>query len=318
MKPCDLRLGEDGIYALFAGYMEVMADPTQVVVVGTVQKASERDPEGLGYQKLIAGQMEPVFSRPVCNSVPNILYLEPVLAAMEARVFLDGSDLTEEHLARVVLKNLRNVHRGGRKPALKIKDILESEMLSWPIRRISRAPETDAACTLILASEKRVKKMGKAPVFIKGIGWCSDKSHLASRRQGVARETEWAAHQAYNMAGIRRPDKEIDLAEISDWYSHRELMHLGALGLCGSGEIGSSIRDGVFEKEGALPINVSGGLLGKGNAIGTSGLIRVAQIAMQIRAQADGHQVPGVEVGLAHSWGGIPTATAGVAILSKW
>jgi acetyl-CoA acetyltransferase len=89
MKPCDLRLGEDGIYSLFAGYMEVMSDPSQVVVVASVQKASERDPDGLGYQKLIADSMEPVFSRPVCKSVPNLLGLEPVLAAMEARVFMD-------------------------------------------------------------------------------------------------------------------------------------------------------------------------------------------------------------------------------------
>ena len=83
-------------------------------------------------------------------------------------------------------------------------------------------------------------------------------------------------------------------------------------------EIGANIKNGVFEKDGDLPINVSGGLLGRGNAIGTSGLIRVAQIALQIRGEANGCQVPGVKVGIAHSWGGITAATAGVAILSKW
>jgi acetyl-CoA acetyltransferase len=72
MKPCDLRLGEDGIYSLFAGYMEVMADPSKFVVVASVQMASERDPEGLGYQKLIAASMEPVFSRPVCKTLFQI------------------------------------------------------------------------------------------------------------------------------------------------------------------------------------------------------------------------------------------------------
>ena len=112
--------------------------------------------------------------------------------------------------------------------------------------------------------------------------------------------------------------KEIDLAEVSDWYAHRELMHCEALGFCRMEEIGACISDGVFEKDRDLPINVSGGLLGRGNAIGTSGLIRVAQVVQQIRGQANGYQVPGVKVGLAHSWGGINAATAGVAILSKW
>ena len=318
MKPCDLRLGEDGIYSLFAGYMEVMADPSKFVVVASVQKASERDPEGLSYQKLIAASMEPVFSRPVCNSIPNLLGLEPVLAAMEARAFMERSGLKEEQLARVAVKNLNNANPGKEKSAINLKAVLESELLSWPIRQLTRAKEADAACTLILASEKKIRSMTKPPVFIRGIGWCSDQSHLAFRQQGLARETKWAAHQAYKMAGIQQPDKEINLAEVSDWYAHRELMHCEALGFCNLSEIGSCIANGIFGKNGALPVNVSGGLLGRGNAIGTSGLIRVAQVALQIRGQANGYEIPGVEVGLAHSWSGIPTATAGVAVLSKW
>jgi len=120
------------------------------------------------------------------------------------------------------------------------------------------------------------------------------------------------------MAGIRHPEREIDLAEISDWYAHRELIHLEALGLCGSDDLKECLADRRFEKEGRLPVNASGGLLGTGNAIGASGLIRVAQVVQQLRGQANGTQVQGAGVGLAHSWGGIPTATAGVAILSKW
>ncbi|OPX40431.1 MAG: hypothetical protein B1H11_00050 [Desulfobacteraceae bacterium 4484_190.1] len=317
MKPCDLRLGEDGIYCLFAGYMEVMSDPSQVVVVASVQKASERDPDGLGYQKLIAGSMEPVFSRPVCKNVPNLLGLEPILAAMEARAFMDRTGLSEEDLAEVVVKNL-NMDNGTKGSGSDKKTVLKSEMLSWPIRKMTKAKEADAACVVILASEKRAKDLQNEPVFVSGIGWCSDKSHLPFREQGVSRETKWAARQAYKMAGIRRPDREIDLAEVSDWYAHRELLHCEALGLCGSDEIQVCVADKSFQKEGRLPVNVSGGLLGRGNAIGTSGLIRVAQVVRQIRGQANGVQVPGVGVGLAHSWGGIPTATAGVAVLSKW
>jgi len=317
MKPCDLRLGEDGIYSLFAGYMEVMSDPSQVVVVASVQKASERDPDGLGYQKLIADSMEPVFSRPVCKSVPNLLGLEPVLAAMEARAFMDRTGLTEEDLAEVAVKNL-NIDNGSKKSGPDKKTVLKSDMLSWPIRKMTKAQEADAACAVILASERRAKDMQNEPVFISGIGWCSDKSHLPFREQGVSRETKWAARRAYKMAGIRRPDREIELAEVSDWYAHRELMHCESLGLCGSDEIKGCVAEGKFQKEGRLPVNVSGGLLGRGNAVSTSGLIRVTQVVRQIRGQANGTQVPGVGVGLAHSWGGIPTATAGVAVLSKW
>ena len=317
MKPCDLRLGEDGIYSLFAGFLEVMSDPSQIVVVASVQKASERDPEGLGYQKVIADTMEPVFSRPVCKSVPNLLSLEPVLAAMEARAFMERTGIGEEALADVAVKNL-TACAGSGDSGPDQQTVLGSDLLSWPIRRLTKAKEADAACTIILASENKAKSLQNEPVLISGIGWCSDKSHLPFRDPGISRETRWAARQAYKMAGIRQPEREIDLAEVSDWYAHRELIHLEALGLCGSDDLKGCIADRRFEKEGRLPVNASGGLLGRGNAIGTSGLIRVAQVAQQIRGRANGSQVQRAGAGLAHSWGGIPTATAGMAILSKW
>lgn len=319
MKSCDTRLGDEGIISLFAGCVEVMAEPSRILVVGSVN-GSELDPQELGYQTLIAEAMEPLFSKPVCKAVPNLLGLESVLAAMEAKVYLQRSGVTEEQLAKVAVKNLNNANYGKGKSAYDVTDVLKSELLSWPLRKMAMAKQTTAACTLVLASEKKAKTLAKvkAPVFIRGIGWCSDKGHFPLRQPGLARETEWAAHRAYDMAGIQHPDKEIDLAEVSDWYAYRELMHCEALGFCRPDEIGSCISDGKFEKDGQLPVNVSGGLIGRGNAIVTSGLIRVAQVAQQIRGQANGYRVPDVEVGLAHAWAGIPWATAGVAILSKW
>ena len=318
MKPCDLRLAEDGIYSLFAGYMEVMADPSQIVVVASVQKGSEIDLQQMAYPKIMLASMEPILARPVCNAIPHLSDLESVLASMDAKPFLNRTGLTEKHLARVTVKNLNNRRSDAKATSDSYKEILESDMLSWPIRSGMRSTPTDAACTLILCSEKRAKKLSQTPVFIAGIGWASDKGHLATREPGVARETLWAARHAYDMAGINRPTSELDVAEISDWFPHRELMHCEALGFCTAADISQFVMDGVFERDGKLPVNVSGGLLGKGNAIGTSGLIRVAQVGMQIRGQANGFQIPHAELGLAHSWGGPPLATAGVAILSKW
>jgi len=318
MKPCDLRLGDDGIYSLFAGFMEVLADPSLIIVVGSVQKASERDPQGLGFQKLIADSMEPAFSKPLCRSVPGLLGLEAVLAAMEARAFMERTGLTEEDLAAVAVKNLKNVQPGRKKKGPDLKGVLGSELLSWPIRQATKARESDAACALIMTSERRAGRLSEQPVFVDGVGWSSDHGHFFLREHGRARETLMAARQAYCMAGLRRPDQEIDLAEISDWYAHRELMHCEALGFCEAQDLARCLDEGVFEKDGPLPVNVSGGLLGRGNAIGTSGLIRVAQVARQLQGRANGSQVPGAKVGLAHSWSGPPVATAGVAVLSRW
>jgi len=312
MKACDQRVSEEGIYALFSGCMEVMADPSKIVVVAMVQKPSDRDAEDLGFQKIIADTMEPVFSRPVCKSVPHMGSLEAVLAAMEVRSYMALTGLDIEEIGKVVAKNLRNAG----KPA-KLKDILQSEQMAGPVLKSMRAPAKDAACTFLLASEEKAKRMKSEPVFVRGMGWCSGNSHFSTRSHGRAHETKYAARQAYKMAGILRPEQDMDLAEVNDWYAHRELMHCEALGLCGSKDIRSCINEGVFEKEGQMPVNPSGGLLGSGNPIGGAGLLSVARIVKQLRGEAGFQQVPGARFGLAHGWSGLPIAAAGVALLSS-
>ena len=317
MKPCDLRLAEDGMHALFAGYMEVAVDPSLVMVVASVQKSSECAVNGNAHQKLLTASMEPVYSRPVCSCVDHPQSLEAVLAAMDARAYLHRSGVSEEQLARVALKNINNAALAGGRPAQTLDQVLSSEMLSSPVRTSMIAAASDAACTLILTSEKKARELGVEPVLITGIGWCSEHGDFARRSQGVSPDTTWAARQAYRMAGIRKPREEIDLAEVSDWYAHREFIHCEALGLCQPGEAGSCLDSGDFEADGPIPVNVSGGLIGRGNPIIPSGLIRVAEVSRQIRGEANGRQIDGVNIGLAHSWGGFSSPTAGVAVLGK-
>ncbi|MDQ7783314.1 MAG: hypothetical protein RDU20_10570 [Desulfomonilaceae bacterium] len=318
MKPCDLRLAEDGMHALFAGYMEVMVDPGLLMVVAAVQKPSERVGRRNGFHKILSACLDPIYNRPICNTVPHAESLEAVFGAMDARAYMERSRVTEELLARVAVKNINNAAAASGEPATAVEDVLASSELAWPLRDLTMAREKDAACTLILTSEKNAGKLRKEPVFISGVGWSTEGSHLAARSYGMSPDTQKAAHQAYRMAGIRRPEKEIDLAEVSDWYAHRELIHVEALGLCDPGETVLRIEDGGFDREGPIPVNVSGGLLGKGNSLIVSGLLRVAEVARRIRGDAVDVTSRKVCVGLAHSWGGFISPTAGVAVLSKW
>jgi acetyl-CoA C-acetyltransferase len=54
---------------------------------------------------------------------------------------------------------------------------------------------------------------------------------------------------------------------------------------------------------GELPINPSGGVTSS-NPIGATGLIRVAESALQIMGKADKRQVPGAALALATGFGG--------------
>ena len=169
---------------------------------------------------------------------------------------------------------------------------------------------------MVLASDNVARKLTDTPVWIKGVGWNSDTPWLETRDWGRAIHIELAAKMAYKTARIRNPRKEICLAEIDDMFSYKELENLEALGFCRRGEAGKLTEEGITDRDGDLPVNPSGGLLGVGYSLETSGLQKLLEVVVQLRGEAGERQIPNVETGLAQVWRGIPTTSGAVAVLS--
>jgi acetyl-CoA acetyltransferase len=115
-----------------------------------------------------------------------------------------------------------------------------------------------------------------------------------------------AAQAAYSEAGIGPGD--LDLVECQDTDAARELLSYEELGLCGPGSAPSLL-------DGGLPINVSGGLLSKGEPLGASALGQVVELVRQVRGDVSARQVTGAKVGLGHTVG--RGANAGVVIVKR-
>ena len=114
---------------------------------------------------------------------------------------------------------------------------------------------------------------------------------------------------AYRMAGIDNPRRQIDVAEPYDPFDYKELHHMEGLGLAKKCEAPILTREGVTQRDGDLPINPSGGLLGVGNPIAAAGLMKVAEIFWQVRGEAGARQVKKpVCTGLAQAWGDLMQA----------
>ena len=75
-----------------------------------------------------------------------------------------------------------------------------------------------------------------------------------------------------------------------------------ALGLCDDGDAARLIEDGVTAIDGQLPVNPSGGVLST-NPVGASGVIRVAEAALQIHGRGGDRQVAGAQTALATGYG---------------
>lgn len=308
LKPTQTVPG-DFIHALATGFMMIKTGAFRTVAVEAHSKASNMTT----ISDLMGFALDPVYNRPLRESAHAI-------AGLEMTRYMFETCSTPEQCAQVVVKNMGNaLHNPYAAYGADIEsyDVLNSEPISLPLHRLDIAQHADGAVVVVLADAATAQNLTDVPIWIEGIGWCTDTPTLEMRDWGEAAYARLAADMAYRMAGINNPVQEIDFAEISDEYSYKELQHMEALGFCMPGEAAHLLETGVTAINGELPINVSGGALGTGHLFEASGGHKILELVEQLRGEAGTRQIPDASVGLAQTWRGVPTATGAVAILSN-
>ena len=227
--------------------------------------------------------------------------------ALLARAHMQRYGTTREQLAMVKVTTGKYAALNP-KAAFQRQDsmavVLGSRMIADPLRSLDCTSNADGATCLILASAERAKKITDTPVWVRGLGSASDTLSVAGKGSltGLNCAAE-AARQAYTMAGVGPED--IDVAEVHDCFTISEVVAYEDLGFCGRGEGGKLVQDGETYIDGRIPVNVDGGLLGKGHPIGATGGSQVRTIVRELRGEAGKTQVKGAELGLVHNIGGI-------------
>jgi acetyl-CoA C-acetyltransferase len=202
-------------------------------------------------------------------------------------------------------KNNGQLHPSSQfKTEVTVEDILNSETMAYPVSRLDVSPVSDGAAAVILAAEPVARRITDKPVWIEGVGWTLDTAYWATRDLYYPRYLDRAARMAYDMAGIREPAKQINIAEPYDPFDYKALHHMEGLQLSPRGKTVKLLRDGHFARDGNLPMCPSGGLLGVGNPIAAAGTMKVCELFWQLRGEADERQVPGnPKLGVAQAWG---------------
>jgi acetyl-CoA C-acetyltransferase len=227
--------------------------------------------------------------------------------SLEMRRYMHKYGIKEEEIASVAVKNKGNAvdHPCAQLGAkITVQDVMNSEPICWPVKRLDVSPPSDGAAAVVLASEKVAKKLTDQPVWLDGVGWTLDTTHWTNRDLAYPEYVEKAAWMAYKMAGIKKPRKEIDVAEVYDPFDYKELHHMEGLQLAGKGEAPKMAVDGVTQRDGDLPVCPSGGLLGVGNPIAAAGMMKICEVFWQLRGEAGKRQVKkDARTGLAQAWG---------------
>ncbi len=227
----------------------------------------------------------------------------PGLAALVTQRYLERHGLPADVIDRVSV-HARRMSAGN--PAAQFpkpvsaEEVAASPLVAFPLRRLHCAAISDGAAAVVL-------ERGTGPASVLGIGQGFDSLRLVDRPDLASFvATRTAARIAYEMAKATR--KELEVVELHDAFAPFGLVHLEDIGACGPGEGPSWYANGWVDRDGRLPVNPGGGLLGRGHPVGVSGLAGIAEVARQLRGEAGAGAVAHLpRLGLAQSMSGLGT-----------
>jgi acetyl-CoA acetyltransferase len=239
------------------------------------------------------------------------LAVNPQYFALNARWHMANFGTTEEQLVKVSVKN----HRHGAlnpfamyRKAMSYDEIASSPMVNDPLRLLMLCAPNEGGAAVILATKEVAKRYTTKLIKLAAVALKSPRYGTAevpyisvSARVEAPSVTKIAAQEAYEAAGLGPED--LDLVELQDTDSAAEIIYSEELGLCARGEGGRLLDEGATEIGGRMPVNVSGGLLSKGEPLGASALAQVVEVVWQLRGEAGERQVSDARVGLTHVYG---------------
>jgi acetyl-CoA C-acetyltransferase len=191
------------------------------------------------------------------------------------------------------------------------EDVLKAMTIAAPLGLYDCSGVSDgSACAILTTPEiARALRPGAELITIKALevsvsngeeasfnNW--DGAHIATARTAGAR--------AYAAAGITEPRRQLQMAEVHDCFSIAEAVTMEDLGFSAPGRVIHDVLDGVFDRDGALPIGTDGGLKCFGHPIGASGLRMVYEVYLQLQGRAGERQLKHVDLGLTENLGGHP------------
>lgn len=239
----------------------------------------------------------------------------PAVYAMRAVRHMEEYGTTREELAYVSVKNKRNAslnpYAQFQNPVT-VEDVLNSRPIADPLRLLDCCPVSDGAAAVVLASEPVAAQLDRRrAVRLAAAALRTGTVEVGLPSMAFEPLTRATAQDAYERAGVGPED--VDFAEVHDCFSIAEVLRVEGLGLYPVGEYPKRAARGEADIGGRLPINPSGGLLGKGHPLGATGVAQVVELVRQLRGEAGSRQIEGARVGVAHCRGGKAAGVEGAA-----
>ena len=237
-----------------------------------------------------------------------------MVAPAYAEKFGVDADKLREAMAHVAWKNHANGARNERaqfRREVSMETICASPKVAGTLGVFDCSGVADGAAAAIVCRAEDAHRYTDRPLFVKAL------SFVAGNGGGLTDpeydyttfpEVVASAKDAYAQAGVTAPRDELALAEVHDCFTITEIVLMEDLGFSERGAAWRDEIDGVFDLDGALPINPDGGLKSFGHPVGASGLRMMFEAWLQLRGEAPPERAIRTDktLALTHNLGGYP------------
>ncbi len=233
--------------------------------------------------------------------VPNGASVPAYYALLAAR-YLHETGTTEADLAElaVLMRRHAQAHPGAQlRSPLSVADVLASKPIATPLKLADCCPISDGAAALLVTAEP-----GAGPsVQLRGAGQAHWHQHLSAMPSVLACGAADAAQRALAEAGVALA--QIGHLAIYDSFTITLAMLLEELGFAPRGGSAARVRAGDFSAQGALPLNLHGGLLSYGHCGVAGGMAHAVEAVLQLGGRAGARQARAATHALVHADGGV-------------
>ena len=264
----------------------------------------------------------------------DVKYMWPHMFSLLADEYDARYGISAQHLSAIAELNFRNAKSNpnaqtrtwAHTPESFLEDDVANPVVAGRMRRTDCSQVTDGGVGLVLASRRKAQEWAtKRGLSLEDVpriaGWghrtvglpLANKLQRSVNDAFVMPHVRGAITDAFARAGIADVSG-IDGIETHDCFTSSEYMAIDHFGITAPGESWKAIEEGVIERDGATPVNPSGGLIGGGHPVGATGVRMVLDASRQVTGRAGDMQVDGAKTFSTLNIGGSTTTTVSFVV----
>jgi acetyl-CoA acetyltransferase len=254
--------------------------------------------------QVLAQVGHPVYEVPLGASIPAYY-------GLVASRYMRTHGNTERDFAAlaVLMRAHASRHEGAQfRTPITEDEVLASRPIATPLKLLDCCATADGACAVVVTAEPT----GANAVRILGSAQHHNAQHISAMDDLTTLGAGACTARALQNAG--RSLADVEYAGIYDSFTITLTMLLEEIGLAPRGQAGAWAREGRFGRDGAVPLNLHGGLLSYGHCGVAGAMAHLAEAHLQMTGRAGDRQAPRAGVALLHADGGVLSSHASVVL----